>query len=150
MILRELLGLGVSMLLSFALYCVFCLSPTPLVEKATLVAWLDETARRESRGNRWSVGDRGRSRGAYQIQRATWAKYSTTPWRVGAHDPVESRRVCREILLDCAGECARRGKPVTFENVRWFYQHGGWTKGMPCPTSETKQAKPQTTRTSES
>jgi len=90
-------------------------------------AWLDETMRRESSGNRLAVGDGGRSRGPYQIQRRIWEHYGgRLPWSKYAHDPVEARRVATLILLDCARACKRAGKPVTFSNARFFFRHGGF------------------------
>ncbi len=89
-------------------------------------SWVRETARLESRGNTAAVGDRGRSRGAYQIQQATWVRYSRTPWVTGAHDPCESRRVAGLILADCVRACRRDRRAVTFANARWYYRHGGF------------------------
>lgn len=95
-----------------------------------LDAWLDRTRFLESTGRNHAVGDRRngrwRSRGPYQITRNTWKHYSTLPWRCGAHDPVESRRVARLILKDCAKACRRDGRPVNFANVRHYYRHGGF------------------------
>jgi hypothetical protein len=89
-------------------------------------SWVDRTAHLESRHNPRAIGDSGRSRGEFQIKRRVWEHYSDTPWRVRAHDPVESRRVAKLILSDCARACQRDGKPVTFVNVRWYYRHGGF------------------------
>ena len=89
-------------------------------------SWVRETARLESSHRDGAVGDNGRSRGRYQIQAATWRAYSTVPWRTGSHDPVESRRVCRLILADCARACRRDGKVVAFKAARWYYRHGGF------------------------
>lgn len=89
-------------------------------------AWLSQTAWLESRCNCAAVGDNGRSRGAYQIQRRTWEHYSRVPWRTGAHDPVESRRVAKLILKDCYRYCVRHKRPVTFTEVRCLWRRGGF------------------------
>jgi len=94
--------------------------------ESELHAWLQRTMELESGGDHAAIGDGGRSRGAYQIQRATWQHYSRRPWATAAHDPAESRRVCRLILVDCERACRRAGWRVTFTNVRWFYRHGGF------------------------
>jgi len=93
---------------------------------ARIDGWLDRTAMLESGNKPAAVGDKGRSRGAYQIQERPWRHYSRVPWRIGAHDPVESRRVARLILLDCERACKRHHKAATFANVRWYYQTGGY------------------------
>lgn len=95
-------------------------------DESELHAWLDRTMELESGGDHIAVGDGGRSRGAYQIQRATWQRYSRRPWATAAHESAESRRVCRLVLLDCARSCRRAGRPATFANVRYFYRHGGF------------------------
>lgn len=87
--------------------------------------WLDRIAERESAGDSAAVGKAG-ERGAYQIQRRTWEHYSRVPWRTGAHNPVESRRVARLILQDCVRACERKQQPVTFDNVYHWYRHGGF------------------------
>jgi hypothetical protein len=89
-------------------------------------AMLDRTAWLESRRDHAAVGDRGRSRGAYQIQRVPWQHYSRVPWRTGAHDPVESRRVARLILRDCCRAALRHGEPLTFRVIRRYYRSGGY------------------------
>jgi len=105
------------------------------IKPETMNEWLDRTAMLESRWQDDAIGDKvnrhGKpnpphkwSRGRYQIRKPTWEAYSKQPWRTAAHDPVESRRVCVLILRDCAKACRRDGKPVTFENVRWYYRHG--------------------------
>jgi len=106
----------------------FCLPAAPASDVWTPPpAWLDRTMQLESSGNRWAVGDGGRSRGPYQIQRRIWQHYGgRKPWSTWAHNPGESRRVARIILDQCASACKRVGKPVTFTNVRWFYRHGGF------------------------
>lgn len=88
--------------------------------------WVEKTAWLESRNDDNAVGDRGRSRGRYQIQKTTWQRYSTKKWERWAHDAVESRRVCRLILSDCARACVRHGQRVTFQQCRWYYRHGGF------------------------
>lgn len=92
----------------------------------SLERWLDRTAHIESRNRDSAIGDGGRSRGRYQIQERTWARYSRKPWRTFAHDPRESRRVARLILIDCQRACRKARRPATFENARWFYTHGGF------------------------
>ncbi|HVP12032.1 MAG TPA: hypothetical protein VMV94_12695 [Phycisphaerae bacterium] len=89
-------------------------------------SWVERTSQLESRHDARAVGDSGRSRGEFQIKKRTWEHYSRAPWRVGAHDPVKSRRVAKLILEDCARACKRDGKRVTFANVRWYYRHGGF------------------------
>lgn len=90
-------------------------------------SWLTATCRLESNGRRWAIGDRGRSRGLYQIQAATWRRYGgRRPWSYWAHDPAESRRVARQILTDCVRACQRARQPLTFKRVRWYYRHGGF------------------------
>lgn len=92
--------------------------------------WLRRTAWLESRNNPAAVNYReprgGPSRGMYQIQRATWQRYSRRPWATAAHERAESSRVARLILADCARACRRDGRPATFANVRWYYRRGGF------------------------
>lgn len=92
-------------------------------------AWLTRTSWLESRHNPAAIGDGGRSRGMYQIQRRTWETpryHARLPWRVWAHDPVESHRIAKLILNDCCRACMRHKQPVTFNRVRWYYRHGGF------------------------
>lgn len=88
--------------------------------------WITQTAKLESNFNPNAKGDNGASRGMYQIQERTWYHYSDKTWEVYAHDPEESKRVCRLILMDCAKKCQRDKKPVTFKNARYYYRHGGF------------------------
>ncbi len=97
------------------------------VRQATLDHWLDQTRHLESRGDPRSVGDRGRSRGAYQIQRGPWRAYGGRgPWHVYAHREPEARKVAARILRACERACVRDKKAVNFKNVRWYYKHGGY------------------------
>lgn len=98
----------------------------PVGDETRRERWLDRTLWLESRGDHSAVGDAGRSRGGYQVQERVWRAYSRVPWRIGAHNPVESRRVARMILIDCERACARDGRPVTWRHVRWYYRHGGY------------------------
>ncbi len=94
-------------------------------------SWLDRTLQLESSGNHAAVGDRGRSRGGYQIQRRIWDHYGgKRPWSRWAHNPAESRRVARLVLADCARACRRDHKPVTLENARAYYVRGGFVRGF--------------------
>ena len=101
-------------------------NPQSAIPNPQLNAWLDRTMKLESRGDPRAVGDSGRSRGPYQIQRNIWNHYSSLAWRSSAHDPVASRRVARLILADCAKACRRDRRPVTFANARHYYRHGGF------------------------
>jgi hypothetical protein len=116
---------------SFALFAsaaTACANPRetkcggPIVSEA----WVIRTARLESGFKPARVGDNGRSRGMYQIQRRAWEHYSKVRWVTGAHDPIESKRVARLILADCVRACQRSRKPVTFENARYVYRRGGF------------------------
>jgi hypothetical protein len=90
-------------------------------------AWIDRTMYMESRGNLAAVGDCGRSRGPYQIQRRAWEAFGgPTPWRVWAHHPQASRAVCRRIMAACVRRCVRDHRPVTFATVRFYYRRGGY------------------------
>ena len=110
-----------------ALIAIVALSIGPADTWTPPAEWLDRTMRLESSGNRWAVGDGGRSRGPYQIQRRPWEAFGgKRPWSNWAHDPAESRRVANRILSACSRACRRVGKPVTFDNCRWFYRHGGF------------------------
>ncbi len=65
-----------------------CLPAAPGSDRWTPpAAWLDETMRRESSGDRLAVGDGGRSRGPYQIQRRIREHYGgRKPWSAWSHD----------------------------------------------------------------
>ena len=82
-----------------------------------------ETARIESSNNDKAIGDKGKSRGRYQIQEATWKRYSKKPWKIYAHDRKESTRVVRLILKDCIKKC---GNKPSFQRIRYYYTHGGF------------------------
>lgn len=100
----------------------FLADPTPVPE-----AWLRWTRKLESGNDRLAVGDRGRSRGAYQIQRRPWEAFGgRRPWNYWAHDAYESRRVASLILAACRRTCVRRGLVPTFKNVRRIYRTGGY------------------------
>lgn len=114
------------MIRTLLLTCILAATASAAPSESTLTKWLDETARLESSNRDSAVGDAGRSRGRYQIQKATWKAYSKAPWKTGAHDPVESRRVARLILIDCAKACRKHNMAVTFKNARYFYRHGGF------------------------
>ena len=97
-----------------------------------MARWLDRTRFLESSGNRLAIGDGGRSRGPYQIQRATWTHLGgRAPWSTWAHNEQESRRVAARYLDAAVRECRRRGWAVTFANVRWLYTHGLNTRSRP-------------------
>jgi hypothetical protein len=96
-----------------------------LVDERTRTDWLDRTAHLENRGDDRAIGRSG-ERTRYQIVRATWRHYSDVPFAESPRYPAEARRVARLILIDCERACARNRQPVTFANVRWFYQHGGY------------------------
>ena len=110
--------------LLLAFLCI--LSVPPCLRGDPIDSWLTRTAWLESRHKPQAIGDQGRSRGAYQIKQPTWQRYSRRPWRSAAHDAVESRRVARQILIDCVRACRRDRRPVTFQNVRWYYRRGGF------------------------
>lgn len=89
--------------------------------------WLSATRHAESRGDRWAVGDHGRSRGPYQIQRHIWYSFGgRAPWIVYAHGEYESRAVARRIIAACVRACRRDGRPITYANVRYYYRNGGF------------------------
>ena len=94
---------GEVMIRLMILACAMASAASAAPSEATLTTWLDETARLESSNRDWAIGDKGASRGAYQIQKATWKAYSKVPWRTGAHDPVESKaggdvRECQVVV----------------------------------------------------
>jgi hypothetical protein len=100
--------------------------PTPTLER-----WLDETRRLESADGHKLFGDKRHgvyhSLGPYMIQRRPWYAFGgSRPWRIHAHREAEARAVAARILQACARKCVREHRPVTFENARYFYQHGGW------------------------
>ncbi len=101
------------------------LSYTVAVPDRVLDRWLDLTRQAESSGRRYAIGDAGRSRGPYQIQKAAWRQFGGRgPWRVNAHDEAESRRVARRYLVAAVAECRRRGWTVSYRNVRHLYRYG--------------------------
>jgi len=92
-----------------------------------MTLWLELTINAESGGVYTAVGDGGRSRGPYQIQQKIWEFYGgKKPWIMWAHDPRESRRVCKLVLRACAAKCKKEGKDINFKNVRYYYTHGGF------------------------
>jgi hypothetical protein len=68
---------------------------------------LDIIRMAESSGNRFSVGDNGKSLGAYQIKELTWKKYSRLDWHLFASDPKESRIVAACIVSDIIRHCKK-------------------------------------------
>lgn len=96
------------------------------VSPSVMVGWLEKTAQLESHGKLEAVGDKGKSRGPFQIQEKTWKAYSHRPWRTYAHDRREATRVATGILSDCYRACLRDKKEPSFKNVRWYYRHGGF------------------------
>lgn len=68
---------------------------------------LDAICQVESRGNPNAVGDKGKSRGAYQIQQACWSdsRYHE-PYLPNVWNTQKSRQVCRMYCLRSAGKNA--------------------------------------------
>ena len=110
-----------------ALIAIVALSIGPADTWTPPAEWLDRTLAMESSGRHSAIGDRGKSRGGYQIQERIWKAYGgTAPWHRRAHDPGESRKIAALILRDCARACRRHGQAVTFERARWYFRHGGF------------------------
>ena len=99
---------------------------SPAQSPATVDRWLTRTRLIESGGNRHALGDGGRSRGPYQIQRDTWRSlHGRQPWCVWAHDENESRRVARRYLLAAVvRHWVLTGRAPTFGDIRYWYTHG--------------------------
>mgnify|MGYP002398419353 CR=1 FL=1 len=94
-----------------------------------LGVWLDRTRQLESGGDDNAIGDKGKSRGAYQIGKVAWEAFrgeGDGEWKVGAHNPEAARRVCGRILRACKGRAVRDGRNPSFDNVRYYYTHGGF------------------------
>lgn len=102
------------------------------VPDQTIEKWLDRTRQLESSGRCSAIGDGGRSRGPYQIQEATWRQFGGRgPWRIGAHQETESRKVARRYIRSAVAECHRRGWPADFAHVRHLYRYGLNTTARP-------------------
>lgn len=107
--------------------CIGCAADVWAARPRDIEKWLDRTRQIESRGHCEAVGDNGRSRGPYQIQRGPWRAYGGPgPWHVYAHRERDARKVAAKILRACERACIRDRRPVTWRNVRWYYRHGGF------------------------
>ena len=59
---------------------------------------LDAIGHVKSGMNHAAVGDRGHSRGAWQISKTVWKKFSAHDWKTYAHRPSYSERVAAQYL----------------------------------------------------
>lgn len=95
------------------------------------LAWqenlVSSTGAAESSHRPWVIGDNGRSRGEYQIQRWIWYAFGgRRPWEKWAHVESEARPVAGRIVWACQERLRKKGKPVTWAGIRHLYTHGGF------------------------
>jgi hypothetical protein len=111
---------------------IFILIGCVAISAVTVEDYVTRIGVKESSNNDKAMGDLDesglpRSRGRYQIQELPWRKFlGKLPWRIYAHDPKESKPVCRRIVKACIKACKRHGMPTNFHNVYFFYSHGGY------------------------
>jgi hypothetical protein len=93
---------------------------------------LDTIRLAESSGNDKAVGDHGKARGAYQIQEATWKRYSRLNWKQFAHEPRESREVAKLIVYDIVWQAkeyhAKEWKKCPYRVVCAWYNCGHYVE----------------------
>ena len=87
----------------------------------------DKIIQAESSGKADSIGDRGRSRGLMQIQKAVWKKYTDVSWDL-AFNPLWNKTVGEEHLKRIRDHYGKRATPAL---VALSYNTGKWYKTIP-------------------
>lgn len=95
----------------------------------------------ESGGDWSAVGDKGKSLGALQIQRACWIDGTESlgvdwDYEAGAHDPAKAKAVCLAYLTRYGKNYKRKeGKEPTLEVLSRIWNSGptGWKKDCSIP-----------------
>lgn len=95
---------------------------------------LEAIGQAETGMNYAAIGDKGESRGAWQISKTVWRKFSAHDWRTYAHRPIYSERVAAQYLEWLRGSFTwdQRRQP-TCEDMLCLWQlgfHGYKQKGF--------------------
>lgn len=95
---------------------------------------LEAIGQTETGMNYAAIGDRGESRGAWQISKAVWKKFSAHDWRTYAHRPSYSERVAAQYLEWLRGSFTwDQKRQPTCEDMLCLWQlgfHGYKSKGF--------------------
>ncbi len=87
--------------------------------------WVQKIILAESSGRAWISGDRGRSRGLMQIQRANWQRYSIESWD-RAFDPALNKKVGTTMIEEIVKRYGTRANEAL---VVYTFNTGKYCKG---------------------